>query len=45
MSGEMILAIAVGLALAVSGVLAYRGAIRSFTKHGSDPRRKTPTDG
>jgi hypothetical protein len=45
MSGEMILSIAVGLALVVSGVLAYRGAIRSFTNHRPDPRGKPPKDG
>jgi len=44
MSGEMILAIGVGLALVVSGVLAYRGAIRSFTKHRSGPRGKSPAN-
>ena len=30
MSGEMILAICVGLSLVASGALAYWGAIRSF---------------
>lgn len=38
MSGEMILAICVGLSLVVSGALAYWGAIRSFRRDDTDSK-------
>ena len=39
MSGEMILAICIGLSLVASGALAYWGAIRSFRRAPTSRRR------
>ena len=39
MSGEMILSICIGLAIVVSGALAYWGAIRSFSRGNSGSSR------
>ena len=35
MTGELILSISIGVAMVVSGALAYRGAIRSFSRESS----------
>lgn len=39
MSGEMMLAIGTGLAMVVSGALAYWGSIRSFRRDDTDQKR------
>ena len=36
MTGEMILSICIGLAMVVSGALAYWGAVRSFSRGSSE---------
>ena len=40
MTGELILAIAVGLAVVVCGALAWWGAVKSFSRPGSGPHGK-----
>ena len=39
MTGELVLAVGVGLAIVVSGLLAWWGAVKSFSRPGSGSER------